>query len=164
MSDQQTPAVATDTSLPKRPRFQVLLPQSAQVSPFTMVGDDEYTVAQDVAKMLKPGCYAKRHATNPFEWEVYRHFRGEDWAQGRRFKLVEAIVKPAPLLREDRLKRLLGEVLDAREWVEASSHLHRNQASGVLGALAGALGDAVRGAMPVLDDLDIQQMKGGEAP
>lgn len=62
---------------------------------------------------------------------------------------------PAPTrLARNGLEQLLADVQAAQARVEATRHLHRNQASGILGAFAGAIRDVLSGALPVLAELD----------
>lgn len=67
-----------------------------------------------------------------------------------------------PLLSQEVLTELLSEVKAAQAHVEASSHLRRNQTSGILGSFAGCIQDVLRGALPVLAELPAQA--DGERP
>ena len=62
---------------------------------------------------------------------------------------------PAPTrLTRDGLEQLIADVQAAQARVEATRHLHRNQASGILGAFAGVIRDVLSSALPVLAELD----------
>lgn len=61
------------------------------------------------------------------------------------------------LLTPEVLTQLLADVQAAQAQVEASRHLHRNQASGILGAFAGSIRDVLSGALPMLAELNPQQ-------
>ncbi|MGY2892507.1 hypothetical protein [Deinococcus sp. UYEF24] len=47
--------------------------------------ESEYDAAQKAAEILKPGTYARKYHEKPNTWEVYKHLRGEDWAQNITF-------------------------------------------------------------------------------
>ncbi|MGY2892783.1 hypothetical protein [Deinococcus sp. UYEF24] len=55
--------------------------------------ENEYDAAQKAAEILKPATYARKHHERPNTWEVYKHFRGEDWAQNITF-VVQPVSQP----------------------------------------------------------------------
>ena len=47
--------------------------------------ESEDDAAQKAAEILKSATYARKHREKPNTWEVYKRFRGENWAQSITF-------------------------------------------------------------------------------
>jgi len=61
---------------------------------FFVRAESDYDAAQKAAEILKLGTYARKHHEKPNAWEVYKHFRGEDWAQSI-FLVVRPVAQPS---------------------------------------------------------------------